>query len=293
MDKRKTNPCNLAIIKTLSYSGVFGFPLSFYQITNNLISSDKFSDKKIRKELERLVEKRIVKKVKRKFILTGIKHHDRDKRLKLTNDIIKKNKPYIKIISKVPWLKMIAITGSVANQNTEKDSDIDLLFITEKNRLWISRALVFLILKILGKLPEDKSKREICPNIFIDESKMGWAKKKRNLYVAQNIISIMPFLWRDNSYFKFIEENKWVEKYYGNFKVNFPKEYSKNKGHESLIMSFLENTARKIQMNRMKKNITTETVNSKLIHFNKNDSTKKILMKYRKIYKETVKKLDQ
>jgi len=292
MDKRKNNPCTLAVIKTLSYSGVFGFPLSFYQISNNLISLEKFSDKKIKKELEKLIEKRVVKKAKGKYFLTALKHHDRDKRLKITNEIIKKNKPYIEIISKVPWLKMVAITGSVANQNTEKGSDIDLFFVTEKNRLWISRALVFLILKILGKLPEDKSKREICPNIFLDESKMGWAKKKRNLYVAQNIISLMPFLWRDDTYFKFMQANKWIEKYYVNFKVNFPEKYSKNKGQGSLIMNFLENIARKIQMNRMKKSITTETVNSKLIHFNKNDSTKIILTKYRKIYKDTIKKLN-
>ena len=98
MQKRKNNPCTLAVIKTLSYSGVFGFPLSFYQITNNLISSDKSSDKKIKKELEKLIEKRIVKKAKKYYILTAIKHHDRDKRLKFTNDIIKKNRPYINVI---------------------------------------------------------------------------------------------------------------------------------------------------------------------------------------------------
>jgi predicted nucleotidyltransferase len=292
MDKRKINPCTLAVIKTLSYSGVFGFPLSFYQITSNLISPNKFSDKKIKKELEKLIEKRIVKKTKKRFALIGIKNHDRDKRLKITNDIIKKNKPYIEIISKVPWLKMIAITGSVANQNAEKGSDVDLLFVTEKKRLWISRALVFLILKILGKLPPDKSKREICPNIFVDEGRMGWAKKKRNLYVAQNILSTVPFLWRDDTYFKFMQSNKWVEKYYGNFKINYPKEHSKNKTRNSLVMNFLENSARKFQINRMKKSITTETVNSTLIHFNKNDSTKIILNKYRKIYKEAVKKLN-
>ena len=43
----------------------------------------------------------------------------------------------------------------------------------------------------------------------------------------------------------------------------------------------------------MKKDITTETVNKKLIHFNKNDSSKRILSGYRKIYKGTIKNLEK
>ena len=42
---------------------------------------------------------------------------------------------------------MIAITGSVANYDAEENDDIDLLIVTEKNRLWITRGFVFLILK--------------------------------------------------------------------------------------------------------------------------------------------------
>jgi hypothetical protein len=51
---------------------------------------------------------------------------------------------------------------------------------------------------------------------------MAWAKKKRNLYVAQNIISMQPLVWRDDTYFNFMEENKWIFKYFNNFKINFP-----------------------------------------------------------------------
>lgn len=287
MKKASANPCRSAVIKTLSYTGVFGFPLSFYQITNNLISKNRFSNSKIKRELEKLTDEKVIKKAKGKYLISGIKRYDIEKRAKNTEEIIRKNKPTIKILSKVPWIKMIAITGSVANQNTEMGADIDLLFITEKDRLWISRGFVFLILKTLGKLPADKSKREICPNIFIDESNMAWAKKKRNLYVAQNIISMKPFTWRDNIYFEFIRANKWITNYYVNFKINFPKK-NEVKKHESITMKFIESIARKRQIKYMKKDITTEVVNQRLIHFNKNDSSKKILVNYKKIFKKAV-----
>jgi len=161
MKRNKINSCKLAIIKTLSYSGVFGYPLTFHQITNNLISKNKFPRKKIKKELENLVETNIVKKIKGKYIISEIKSHDVNKRKKNSQEIIDENKPFINVLTKIPWIKMIAITGSVANYDAEREEDIDLLFITEKDRLWITRGFVFLMLKVMGKLPKKENERKI------------------------------------------------------------------------------------------------------------------------------------
>jgi hypothetical protein len=289
MGKIRQNTCSLAIIKTLSYSGVFGYPLTFYQLTTNLITHHKFTPKKVRKELNRLVKSKVVRKAKGKYILKGLRGHDSEKRAKNSTEIIKKNKSAIKMLSKIPWIKMIAVTGSVANMDATEKDDIDLLFITEKNRLWICRGFVFLILKVLGKLPKDKTKREICPNIFIDERNLSWAKKRRNLYVAQNIISMQPLIWRDNIYFEFVKANKWIFKYYRNFKVKFPNKKRQVKNITNLVMSFIENLARKSQISYMRDFITTEIASDKLIHFNKNDSSKKILSDYKSILKKVKK----
>jgi len=289
MGKIRKNTCALTIIKTLSYSGVFGYPLTFYQLTNNLVTERRFTPKKIRKELNRLLKSKTIRKTKGRYVLKGIKSHNADKRKKISKELIEKNKPIIKTLAKIPWIKMIAITGSVANQDAEEGADIDLLFITEKSRLWISRGFVFLILKILGKLPKDKNKREICPNIFIDERQLSWVKKRRNLFVAQNIISMQPFIWRDDIYFDFIRANKWIFKYYRNFEIIFPQKNSKNKKKENKVMQFVEKIANKIELFYMRSSMTTEIANDKLIHFNKNDSSEKILLKFKSILKKAKK----
>lgn len=284
----RKNACTDAIIKTLSYSGVFGYPLTFYQLTSTLITKQRFTPKKIRKELNRLVEYGVVRKIKGKYMLRGVRYHNTEKRIKISKGIIEKNKATVMLLTKIPWIKMIAITGSVANQDAAEGSDLDLLFITEKNRLWICRGFVFLILKIAGKLPKNQKERDICPNIFIDERKLSWAKKKRNLYVAQNIISMQPLIWRDDIYFDFIKSNKWISKYFTNFKIKSPtKKQKKRKSKENPFMNAIENIARKAQINYMKEAITTEVVDSKLIHFNKNDSSNNILIKYKALLKKT------
>jgi len=82
MKKNSINPCKISIIKTLSYSSVFGFPLGFYEITTNLISQSKFSEKLIKKNLEELLNMRAVRKTKGRYIIAGVKNVDREKRLK-------------------------------------------------------------------------------------------------------------------------------------------------------------------------------------------------------------------
>ncbi len=152
--------------------------------------------------------------------------------------------------------------------------------------MWISRGFVFLILKIMGKLPKDQSKREICPNIFIDERNMAWQKKKRNLYIAQNIISMQPFIWRDDVYFQFLKANKWVQKYYGNFIFNSFESRRKSGSKTGVIIKFIELIARKAELAYMKKGRTEEIATDKLIHFNKNDNSKRVLSIYKKLLKK-------
>jgi hypothetical protein len=289
MGKIRKNTCALAIIKTLSYSGVFGYTLSFFQLTGNLITNQNFTAKKIRKELNRLIDSKVVRKTKGRYILKGIKSHDTQKTHKNSQKIIEENKPIIKTLSKIPWIKMIAVTGSVANYDAKEEDDIDLLFITEKNRLWITRGFVFLILKILRVLPKDTSERKICPNLFIDERNLSWAKKRRNLYVAQNIISTQPLIWRDDIYFDFINANKWIFRYYKNFALTFPNKSADKNKENNRLMKLIESIARKKELAYMKDSMTTEIANEKLIHFNKNDSSKKILKNYKSILKKVKK----
>jgi len=285
MEKEKFNPCSLSIIKTLSYSGVFNYPLSLYQISTNLISENYFSAKKIKRELKELEKNELIKKEDKRYFLSVVEPVNWRKRKIFTDEFLHDNLDVLKSLKKIPWIKMIAITGSSANYNMDENADLDLLFVTKKNRLWLTRGFVFLILIVLNKLPKEKDKRKICPNIFIDERNLSWAKKKRNLYVAQNIISMQPILDKDDTYFRFMKANNWVKKYYHNFEINSLMKFPPAKSSISFILRMLESISMFFQILYMKKNISKEVTTDKLIHFNKNDNSKWVLTKYKKILK--------
>ena len=125
MEKGKSNPCRIAIQKTLAYSSVFKYPLSFYQLTNSLITKYRFSGKQIRKELRKQEEEGLIDKVKGRYILHGVKPVNLDERKQNTLNIFEKNKEVLEILRRTPWILMIGITGSAANYNSEEEDDID------------------------------------------------------------------------------------------------------------------------------------------------------------------------
>lgn len=297
MESKNLNFCKLSILKTLSYSGVFNYPLSIYQIYTNLVTNRFLPAKKIKKELKILEKEGFVSVKDGRYLLSNtiydmnkekesVNWKEREKR---TKEFVKENEDVLKKIIRIPWVRMCAITGSSANYNIDDKADIDLFFVTRKNRVWLTRGLVFLILAVLNKLPKNHSERKICPNIFIDERCLSWLKKKRNLYIAQNIVSMQPILDRENTYFRFLNENKWIKKYFSNFKISFALNLNQPKSSRSSIVNLIEKISMTIQLIYMKRKRSKEIANSKLIHFNKNDNGVWILPKYKKILKNTIK----
>jgi hypothetical protein len=174
---------------------------------------------------------------------------------------------------------MICITGSVAAFNASKSDDIDFFIVTEKNRVWITRLLVVLILKLSGLYRTDADAAEkICPNLFIDETCSEWSKDQRNIYVAHEIALMHPIFYRDNAYFDFLKANSWVKDFF-----DMPAIHSETKPKFrpiSKIGDFFEFLARSLQILYMSKGKTTEITKSGIIHFNKNDWSKKILKEF-------------
>jgi hypothetical protein len=288
--KKKTRPrakekaCDRAIQRTLAYSSIFNYPMSEHQLYTFLITKKDFEYDFFKKSLRRLVKGDNVKAKNGKYYSPGIRPVSWKLRRKYSQDLIKESQKAIKYLSKIPWIKMIGITGAVATHNASKDDDIDIFIITEKNRLWISRFFVFLILKAINKYGHGKKDaRKFCCNLWCDESAMKWGKAKQNIYVARELLNVLPIYDKDDTYLKFLNENDWVFKHYNNFKIQLPKKYSKRTFNNSKVINSLENFLRKLQLDYMKSKKTTEITTKNFIHFNKHDHSKEILSNYKEL----------
>lgn len=134
-----------------------------------------------------------------------------------------------KILSFIPTIKMVGITGSLAMKNADFDSDIDFLIITKKGFLWTSRFLSILLLSLAGfavrRYGDRYTKDKLCLNMWFDESDLVW--QERNIFSAHEIAQIIPILNRDETYERFLFSNKWVLDFWPNsvsIKRNFKEQ---------------------------------------------------------------------
>ncbi len=165
-----------------------------------------------------------------------------------------------KILSFIPTIKMVAVTGALAMENANEEADIDLMIITSKDTLWTTRLFTLLLLDILGiprrKYGDRNQKNKLCLNIWLDENNLAW--RKRNMFTAHEIAQIKPLVNKEETYEKFISKNKWITDYWPNaVKV---QSYSRQTDIRPSLLTIFEPLTRKFQLWYMKDKITREVI---------------------------------
>ncbi|HET7099499.1 MAG TPA: hypothetical protein VFI61_04685 [Patescibacteria group bacterium] len=184
-----------------------------------------------------------------------------------------------KILSFIPGVKMIAITGSLAMENSSGESDIDLMIVTKKGSLWTTRLFVYMVIHAFGlssRRPNDLyQKDKLCLNMWLDESDLIWDKKDRNIYTAHEIAQIVPLVNKNNTYERFLYQNRWILKFWpnsvkiGNWKLEI--------GNSTTIPKFIEWVCYKVQFQYMMPKVTREVVEPTRALFHPQDWGKIVL----------------
>ncbi len=284
--RAKEKACDRAIQKTLAYSAVFNYPVSKFQLYTFLRTRSNFEEEFFEKSLRRQVKKGHVKARDGKYYLPQNRPVSWNLRDKYTKDLLGESKLGFSLLNKIPWIKMLAVTGAVASNNAGKDDDIDIFIVTQKNRVWLTRFFTYVILKIIDKYAQGKNnQRKFCCNLFVDETKIKWPEDKQNAYIAYEIASMHPIIDRTQTYFRFLKQNDWIFSYFKNYHITFPEKLKKLAAG-SFWVDRLEDLARKFQLNYMKSKKTTEVTTKHLIHFNNHDHTETVLQQFKELAEE-------
>lgn len=202
------------------------------------------------------------------------------------------------VLSKVPTILFVGITGSLAMKNAKDISDVDLMIISRKNTLWTSRLIAFFIFKLLGyrvrKSGDSEERNKLCLNIWIDERFLKW--KNKNIFTAHEIAQVVPIFNKNKTYEKFIRENNWIKEYWPNALL-FQNSIIESKNNASLIINVLlfffdllvfvfEPFVYVLQRLHMAEKITNETVEKNMALFHPNDLSKPVV-KYFQGYTKT------
>lgn len=118
---------------------------------------------------------------------------------------------FVQLIGKFPFVRGVAISGSLSKGVMYKDGDIDYFIITAPDRLWICRTLLVLFKKVFLL----NSKKYFCVNYFVDENNLEIFDK--NMFTAVEIAYLIP-VFNAPLIEKLKINNDWTQDFFPNFK---------------------------------------------------------------------------
>ena len=197
----------LSIVKTLIYFDIFDYPLSEKEIKRFLVHS--VNDSAFQSALQQLVANKAIFKIGEFYSLRD-DSKKAEKRLQGNRRAQKLLLKAVKIgafLHKFPFVRAIAISGSLSKNYVEEKADIDFFVITKADRLWVARTILHLFKKftfLIGR------QHLYCMNYFIDEKTLPIQEK--NIYTATEIVTLFP-VSGSQAIHKFFEVNSWVEEW--------------------------------------------------------------------------------
>ena len=297
------NNLETAILKTLIYSDIFDFPLTESEIFLFLIQCQSIKVSECQEDMQKLLRNGQLEQLDGYYFLPGRKTivELRQKRANFSRMKMAKAKRWSKWLKLNPWLKMVAVTGTVAVENAKQEDDIDLMFVFAEKRLFLGRLVEFIILKIMKKRrnPGQAEVNDVlCPNLYLTTESLEI--KNKDLFTAHEVVQV-KLLWdRENTYSKFIEVNRWIEKFLPNSKIELKimnyelrdKKQETNYKKQTVLNSkivkllnlpgdWLEVFAKHLQLRYMQKKLSREQVSDSALFFHPKDVRVQVLQKYR------------
>ncbi len=276
-----------SILKTVLYSDIFDYPLTSAQIWRYLIASGKIDRKDFDKVLKNI--KGPIKEQEGWYFLSG-KENLIKKRLRRRKESQRKLAQAYKtasILSIIPTVLLIGVSGGVSMHNANKNDDIDIFIIARKNTIWQARFFSVLALTLLGRYRKRdirKVKDKICLNMLVDESGLTFPESRQNLYTAHEIVQMKPIFNKHKTYEKFILENSWVENFMPNsIMINDKGLRMKNKKQQfatAYLLFAVEFLVKEIQLWYIKRHVTLETVSKEMLAFHPGDYKRKVMQAY-------------
>lgn len=189
------------ILATLAYYDALDLPLKAEEIFNFLIKKENddimISLPDIKKELDQLVLEKIIDVDQKYYYLTN---RDFLVPLRLKKYLISQKKwlkaiRVVKWLAHVPYIETVFASGTLAMNNCDELSDLDLLIIVKHGKIWLGRLFVTAIISILGVrrrwnhiIAPDK----ICLNHYITDKSLKIPFE--NIYNAQTYANLKPIL---------------------------------------------------------------------------------------------------
>ena len=107
------------------------------------------------------------------------------------------------VLARLPFVRLVGVTGSLAVNAAAADADIDLFIVTADDRLWLTRAAAIGVVRT-GALAGTR----LCPNYLLAELALELPATERDRFTAHELAQLVP-LAGAATYARLLEANAW------------------------------------------------------------------------------------
>lgn len=197
-------------VETLAYADVFDYPLTLREL-HRYLRMPCASPAQLRLEvLPALVTKGLI-----------VEHGDllmlpdresiadlRESRHHSSARLWPRARRYAAMMARFPFVRLVAVSGSLAVDNVHPRDDIDYFVVTAPGRLWTARALVVALVRLAARFGDT-----LCPNYFVTTGAMSLAE--RSVFVAHELTQLVPLSgW--SVYRQLRSANAWTSRFLPN-----------------------------------------------------------------------------
>jgi hypothetical protein len=201
-----------AIARSVLYASLFDYPLTLAQLRQTLIESAQ-TPTEIQTAYARSETLRSTIEQRDGFFFPSGRYDlvaERRRREARSRIFIERHRRLLAVICSLPYVEMVALSGSIAHMNLEGSGDLDLFVVTKDRHVWSVTVAVVLLAKLLRR------RKTLCANFVIADSAL--ALDQQDLFTASQIIHL-KLLTGEPTYRRFLAANPFVSRFYPNFHV--------------------------------------------------------------------------
>jgi hypothetical protein len=205
-----------AILRTVLYADVFNFPLTLPEIHHFLMAEETVSLGAVEEALARSARLRAALACAEGYFMPVGREGlvaVRQTREAASAHLWEAAQVYGAWLARLPFVRMVALTGALAVRNAVADDDIDYLIVTTERRVWLARASAILVVR-LARLRGVA----LCPNYVLAEGALR--QERQDIFTAHELAQMIP-LYGHRLYERMRAQNAWADALLPNARGSF------------------------------------------------------------------------
>lgn len=199
----------LAILKSVVYASLFDYPLTAEQVQRTLVECTATTSE-ILAAWGRSPALASVLECRDGFFFPigrGDLVAERHRREARSLAFLDRHASVLRLICALPFVRMVALSGSIAHHNLEPDGDLDLFIVTRGHHVWTVTLSIVLLTKLLRR------RGTICANFVVADSELTF--EQQDLFTANQIIHLKPLVG-EGLMAEIVAANPFVSRFYPN-----------------------------------------------------------------------------